>query len=497
MLVSDFLKDIKSNIKDIYRDQGWEGFWDTVLLPLALPFLLGLGMSVMLAMMIVDKNWVVVFGLLLLVPAAVMFLRFPFVAVLLWMALMPFLEVTSSTSLRNAYWLIHRAMPVGALAIVVLSSMLGIHKRKRPVRLGPAELAMVLFLGIGVVNILYLQYKPLPYLYWFYDRVFVPMCLYLLIRLIAPTSKDLERLLPVVFFVVIVESGVSFLIQFTPQAVPQEWLIRGTMRGTGTFGNPYTYSMSLVFSSFLLFHGAMQRKPGIVRTLYLVAFGLGVAGLLLAFSRGTWLGAIIASLGLFFLYPKTIMRVMVILVVIMVILGTGVLSDQIDWARERLNSEETAQIRWVIWDAGLQMIAAKPLVGWGYGDYSLYAGRFQRRVMDYVAFDAHSSHNAFIRVAAELGLPALFILFFPLFWWLGQSYKVWPWIPREGFWNRSLLIIFWLTLFDHVIVTTFSDVWHSTYAQGLWWITLGLIANMVHCHLPVTTSELSRAQLAS
>jgi len=140
------------------------------------------------------------------------------------------------------------------------------------------------------------------------------------------------------------------------------------------------------------------------------------------------------------------------------------------------------------------MIRAKPLFGWGYGDYSLYAGQFQRRVQNYVASEAHASHNAFLTVGAELGLPALFAFLFSLFWWLWLSFKVRPRMPKEGFWSRSLLVIFWLALIGHVTVTIFTAIRHSTYAQGLWWIPLGLIGNMVNCYLAANSPKPSRGR---
>jgi len=255
------------------------------------------------------------------------------------------------------------------------------------------------------------------------------------------------------------------------------------MRGTGTLANPYTYSTTLVFYGFLLYQGAMHYKPGLVRTVSLLTFGLGAVGIFFSFSRGSWLGALIASIGLLVMYPKTTIRVMVLFLLIVSILGSGVLSKQIAFANQRLYTDTTAKDRGVIWDAGLQMIRSKPLFGWGYGNYSLYAGQFQRRVRNYVAANPHGSHNAYLTIAAELGLPALFLFAFPGLWWLMLTFKMRRRMPKEGFWSWSLLIVFWMVLLDHIIVTTFTDVRHSTYSQGMWWITLGLIANIVNFHL--------------
>jgi O-antigen ligase len=167
----------------------------------------------------------------------------------------------------------------------------------------------------------------------------------------------------------------------------------------------------------------------------------------------------------------------------MAILAGGPMADQFDFASARLGSADTASDRWVIWDAGLRMIAAKPLVGWGYGDYSLYAGNFQRAVRNYVAPNAHASHNAYLTIAGELGLPALVLWLFPVVWWLWLSFKAGPRMPKKGFWSRSLLVVLWMVILIHVVSTFFSDMRYSSFGQGMWWITLGLIANMVSIYL--------------
>jgi O-antigen ligase len=488
------LRETKSTLLETCRERGWWHLWESVLLPIGLPLLLGLGMGTLLAKFIVDANWPLVFGLILTVPALVLFVTRPFAAILIWIALMPFLQTTVTPASRIVYWLVHRGMPVGALAIVVLSAMVGVSKRQRAFKGQPAELAMGLFLGVAVLSVLRLHSSPLAHLYLLFDRLCVPMCLYLLVVLVAPGRTELQKLLPIGLVIVFVECCVVVLASIAPQLLPPEWLRLGAARGTGTLDNPYTYTVSLVFFSFLLYHGAMQRRPGLVRSLYLLGFGVGVFGLFLSFSRGAWLGSLAALAGLLLVYRKTAMRVLGLLALATVLLGGWVLTDQVEFARERLGAEDSAMDRLVIWDAGLQMVISKPLTGWGYDDYSLYAGQFQRRVQNYVAAYAHASHNAWMTIAAELGLPALLLYLVPVLWWLRLSFKMWKRVPRRGFWSQALLAILWLTLLNYAIITIFTDIRHSTYVQGIYWIVLGLIANMVTLSMPPDSPKSLAAQ---
>ena len=125
------------------------------------------------------------------------------------------------------------------------------------------------------------------------------------------------------------------------------------------------------------------------------------------------------------------------------------------------------------------MIQLKPFWGWGYGDYRLYAGQFQRKVADVMATQSYASHNAFISYAAEIGMPGLLLYLFPAMWWLALSYQRRQHLPQAGFWSQKLLILFWLMILAYSTTSFFSDTRVSPYALSLWWVSLGLIATLI------------------
>jgi O-antigen ligase len=483
VLVSRLFVETKTAILKTIGGNNQTDFLETAWISKGLPLLLGCGLGVCLAWLIVSGNWPVVFGLLLVVPSLILLNTYPFAALIIWALVSPFLQTTPNAEMRMVYWMIHRALPPLALGLVVFANLLKVTEKRRHVKLGRAEWAVVFYIGLGLVNIFWFQSSPLSYLYLYYDRVLVPICLYWLIRLVAPSERDIRRLMPVAFILVLVESVAGVLSWFAPQVLPPDWLTLQGARTTGSMVYPHAYTTTLIFFIFLLFQDAMNRRRGVIRSTFLLTFGFGAICVFLSFSRGSWLGGIAAVAGLLLMYPKTMVRMTVILLISMSLLGSGVLSEQMAFARERMNSEDTAMDRWVIWDAGLQMIEAKPFFGWGYGNYESYAGQFQRRVYNYVAARAHASHNSYIAIPAELGLPAFFLFAFPVLWWLMLSLKIWPRMPTEGFWSRSLLLVFWMVILDHIVVNSFSDMTRSTYGMGMWWITLGLIANMVDTYL--------------
>jgi hypothetical protein len=153
------------------------------LLSKGLLLLAGLGLGILLAWFIVGQHWAFVFGLFVLIPALILANAYPFAGLIVWLLVNPFLQTAPNAEVRMVYWMIHRALPPFLVGVVILARLLKVGRKRQPLRLGWADLATVLYLGWGVMNILWLQRSPAAYLYWFYDRVFSPTCLYWFVRL--------------------------------------------------------------------------------------------------------------------------------------------------------------------------------------------------------------------------------------------------------------------------------------------------------------------------
>jgi len=463
--------------------------------------ILGCGLGVVTAYLIVAGSWQLALGLLLVPPAVILLHRYPFLAILVWLILDPFLMTTQTETGRRVYWLIHRALPPAAVGIMVLSSSLRINRRKLPRVVWP-ELAMAGYVVASLLSIILLNDDPLATTYLFYDRVFTPMCLYLLVRLSAPDERDLQRLMPIVFFLGVSQSIIGILSWFAPQVLPSAWLGKAGERTIGSLVNPSTFTSTLMFSGLLLLHAAWNRKPGLVRTLYISAFVLAAFCVFLSFSRGSWLGGLLVlllpAMGLIYLYPKVILRLSMVILPAVMILGGGLLADQLGWARERLYSEraeESALSRLPVYYAAYRMFEARPVVGWGYGNFDRYDRQFQGRVADLVnpAKD-HASHNLYLTLIAEQGLIGFSLFLTPLIWWLILTLKILPRMPGGGLWSGKLLILFWLIMLNYVVVNNFHNN-RVVFGLGLWWVSLGFIAHMVHSRLVTAGSGvLARAR---
>lgn len=457
--------------------------WETSIFPTGLPLLLALIMGISSAVLIVNSLPLFLFPLALIVPATIVFVRYPFIAVIVWLLLFPYVVREPSVAGRIVYWALHRAMIPGTLGIVILADWLRIRKRA-PVRFGRADLAMLIFLGLAMANILLLGQTPLQSLIRFYDRLFIPFCMYWLIRLIAPSEQDLKRLLIAAFITLVAQSIIGILSWAAPGALPPQWLGEEGERTIGTFGNPAAYTSTLIFLALLIFQYGIQGRSLGFRMVSLLLYGLAFFCVFISFSRGSWLGGLLVWTGMILVYPRIKLPMTAIVLVLALLTGGVLLSDQIAFALERLQDANTAQARIIGNMASINMILAEPLRGWGYDNYNLYAIQFISSVGNLVFESYHTSHNTYLTIMAEQGVPAFLIYIFPPLWWLLLSWKVRARLPRRGFLSWHLLALLWLLILDHFTVSQFMDmIRFNIFGTTIWWMALGLIANMVYSYL--------------
>jgi O-antigen ligase len=216
------------------------------------------------------------------------------------------------------------------------------------------------------------------------------------------------------------------------------------------------------------------------RKLLLIAiFAACLLAVFFSFSRASWLAGLAVMIGLMFIYPKFVTRFAMLALPFLLIFAGIFLVDQLTYADDRLNSDQSALGRLPVILASVEMFKAKPALGWGYGNFDLYDRQFQGRVGDLVAPEKdHASHNVYLTILAEQGIVGLALVLAPVIGLAILSVKRWSSLPAEGFWSRKLLLIFWLTIVAHIVVNNFSNM-RIVFGLGIWWISLALIANLL------------------
>lgn len=472
--------------------RGAIGLWGILITAAAAAFVV--------AYLIIAGLWYFAAILIFALPALVVIHRHPFVSVIIWLLLAPFLLHSETATERYVYWAIHRALPLLTLLLMALSAGLHIHRRKLA-HPGPAEAAMAGYVLVSVASILWLNYQPVATFYLFYDRILVPMALYLIIRFAEPSEREIHWLLPAAVFIVLSQGAVGVLSQFAPGLVPSQWMENAGERTVGTLINAAIYTIALMFGGLVLVHAAQQNGPAWLRRLYALCFLLAMYGTFISFSRASWLGGLVVGLALLIIYPRFMLKLAAVLFPILLVLAGVVMTEQLEWAQQRLYSaeaENSATSRVPIMVGAYNMFLEKPVVGWGYNNFDLYDRSFYGRILE-VAGDNkdHASHNYFLTILAEQGLPGLLLYLGPMFYWLLITARRYSYLPADGLRSRKLLLMLWLVILFHVIVSNFINM-IVVYGLGIWWITLGLIGYLLESvRAPQPASSPAPARLAA
>ena len=149
------------------------------------------GVSVLL---ISRDRWFLLLILLAAAPAFLVIQRFPLAVVGMWLLIAPFLrDLESGGQLKLVYWSVHRMMPLAALAVVLISYVTKTGFRHLG-KLEWAEVLLLAYLVVSVLSILYSSDSVGVDIRHLYDRVAVPMILYVLVRLLRPGVSVLRTM---------------------------------------------------------------------------------------------------------------------------------------------------------------------------------------------------------------------------------------------------------------------------------------------------------------
>jgi O-antigen ligase len=441
--------------------------------------------GLVVAYLVAAGYWYVVLALLLVGPMFVVLHRYPLIAISVWLFLAPLVTVTDYAADRKVFWLVHRSLPVLTLIAIGVGSLLGVSDRKIA-KLGWPELMMAGYLIASVLSILYTSDAALATSYLLYDRVFIPMCLYLIVRLLSPDERDLRYMLPAVGFLLVTQAAFGLMSWVAPGVLPSAWLVHEGQRTTGSLRDPDVYSVTVLFAGLFLLRGGLAGGHGrAVRVGTVALFVLALFMAFLTFSRAAWIAGLVAAIAVMFAYPKFARRFYIVAVpVLLLVLASGVMDPPLRFAHERLTSEESALSRLPVLVAAAHMFEAKPVTGWGFENFDRYSRPFQVRVGDLASAEKpHASHNLFLTILAEQGLVGFVLFLGPLVYWIVLTFRRWRSIPRRGGLDRRLLIVLWTAAATFLIVNNFVVV-RITFGPGVYWLTLGLIGSIVHRYGP-------------
>ncbi len=429
----------------------------------------------LMALLVAGGQSGIALGLLLAIPGLVFLYRNPFIALPIWLLVTPLVTETSGAGLlRKVFWVFHRGLPLLAVLAVLVAALSG--KRRLP-RLGWAELAIAGYVVISLVSIAYTSGTALTTFYLFFDRVLAPVSIYLLVRLLEPTEEQLKKLVTPLAIFIAIQTFIGMASWVAPGMLPDHWLERLGTRTIGSLGHPNVFGVSMLTAALVMIHALHtdSERPRQRRWL----FGVAIVMVFMTFSRASWVAGAVVVLGLWAVYRRFMTRFLIVgTIAISLLVAVGTIGGQMQFARDRLLAEESALSRLPVVYASVRMFGAKPLTGWGYGNFDKFDRSFQGQVGDIVFPEKdHASHNLYLTILAEQGLPGLVLFLGPAIWWFVRYRRGRANLESDGFANRKLLALLWLALVAHLVVNNFSNM-RVEFGLGMWWLTLGLVGSL-------------------
>ena len=433
------------------------------------------------AVLLGSGAWYVGLGIAGLVGAFGLFHKRPLASIGIWLVLAPLTAVTDSSAVRQVFWLVHRVIPIAVLIVLGASTAVGL-RRGRKVELGWPEFLASGYLVATVLSLLYTGVDIALSATHIYDRIFIPICLYLIVRIVGPGERSLRLLVPILVFVLLLETVVGLTQWTAPQILPSGWLNNVGIRTTGTLREVNLYGATVLTCGLLILHMTVaDRWSRAARLALSAAAGVGIVMAVYTFSRAVWL-AVLFSVAAALLYsPRWVRKLVAVFIgIVLVAAMSGLFRSQLEFAQARLSSdqsEESALSRVPVMLASLRMYAARPIVGFGYENFDRYDYAFQSRIGDlYTPDKDHASHNVFLTIMAEQGTVGIVLFLGPVAYWAVRTIRARRRIPWRGVVSGRLLATLWVAMIAQIIVHNFSRL-QTSFGFGLWWLVLGVIGS--------------------
>jgi putative inorganic carbon (HCO3(-)) transporter len=418
---------------------------------------------------------------------------------------------------RRGSWLMQWAEPMGGLLVMLLfgvapfasKDLIGIlliacagfwamltlsDEAETGTGITPIHLIVILYWGIAVVATAASPVKSAAL------EGLIKLSLYMLLfGLLARVLRDprIRSALITVYLIAALLVGVVGLRQWFFGAdalatwVDPESSLAGTTRVYSFLGNPNLLAgyllPAIVFSAAAFFAWKRWLPKALAATMWLA----NSLCLILTFSRGGWIGFVVANFALLILlvhwfsvtWPRFWRRWALpillggsVALVSLAVIGLPPLRDRVmSMFSGREDSSNNFRIN--VWMAVIEMIKDRPIMGIGPGNDA-----FNRIYPSYQAtgYTALSAYSIFLEVAVEAGLIGLSCFLWLLLVTFNQGWMQLQRLrqsgSREGFWILAAVATM-LGMLAHGAVDT---VWYRPQVSILWWLMIALVASYYH-----------------
>jgi putative inorganic carbon (HCO3(-)) transporter len=312
--------------------------------------------------------------------------------------------------------------------------------------------------------------------------------IYFLVLQFADHAPRVRRLAQSLFWASVIVAGYG-LLQFAGlEFVSWGTLPFETNRAFSTYGNPDLLGGFLIFSVTVALGLALLEQRLTWRLVYWVGFGLNGLALIVAFTRGAWIGGAVSLvlLGVIAWRQRaTMRRIDWAPAGVSIAVGAAVIWRSLSNPNEVMNfgkrlasifqfSGGSGQTRTEIWQAAVAAIRERPVLGYGADTFRLVFPTF--KPVEYVRDAGGSSvadnvHDYPLQLAAGIGIPGM-LLFYGIFVWAGlRSFSTV--FRRSSDPTRLILGAFWAAAVGYLVQLLFGiSVTGNTF---LLWIALAVV----------------------
>jgi O-antigen ligase len=312
--------------------------------------------------------------------------------------------------------------------------------------------------------------------------------IYFLVLQFGDHASRVRRLAQSLFWASVIVAGYG-LLQFAGLEF-QRWGARAfeANQAFSTYGNPNLLGGFLILSVTVALGLALAEQRVAWRLVYWVGFGLNGLALIVAFTRGAWIGGVVslAVLGAIAWRQRVTMRRIdwapagvFIATAIGVIWRSLTSPSQVMNFAKRLGSifqfdSGSGQTRTEIWQAAAAAIRERPILGWGADTFRLVFFKF--KPVEFVrdaggSAGADNAHNYPLHLASGIGIPGA-LMFYGIFVWAGvRSFGTV--FRRSSDPTRIILGAFWAAPVGYFVQLFFGI--SVTGVTFLLWIALALL----------------------
>ncbi len=247
-------------------------------------------------------------------------------------------------------------------------------------------------------------------------------------------------------------------------------------RIAGTIGNANELASALIGGIALSGGLAFAARSAAGRLLGFTGAGICLLGLFLTVSRGGLIGLGLMLLAAVLIGGRQRARIGIGVIVVGIVAVAYFAAIAPPEARQRITEQNGGTGRVDLWTVGKRMVEAKPLTGVGAGNfatdsvhYLLQPGAIERS--DFIVDDPQPTHNTYLEIFAELGVPGGLLFVGIIFASLGFGVRAQNEFRRKN--QRSLQVLATASVLA-LVGTLGSDIFISDQYSKQLWLLIGL-----------------------